>query len=345
MPLAAAVFALAQGVGPVQVLSMNDKDFAPPSETGSFSVDFPRAHGSPPGEAVMRRECADFQVDEDLGHHPEGQGEHLYLLVRKTNQNTRWVAGLLATAFAVDPLQVGYSGLKDRRAVTTQWFSVPVPMGSGMPPLPTLEGCEILAAGRHPRKLRQGSHRGNRFAIRLREFRGDDATLEQRLRAVQSLGVPNYFGEQRFGIDAGNLREVERMIATGSPRFKGSRGGLYLSAARSWLFNQVLAARVLDGTWLEDGADGPLWGRGRNPAVESDAKREASLLAPWQAWCHALEHSGLRQERRPLRLLPGDLCWRREGDDVLLDFSLPPGCYATALLREVAVLSVPGPMV
>jgi len=308
---------------------------------GARSLDFPRAHGAPAGEALLRAVSADFQVDEDLGFAPEGAGEHLYLRVRKTDQNTRWVAGLLADAFGVDLATVGYGGLKDRRAVTTQWFSVALPGGTGVPSLPALNGCEIIEAGRHPRKLRPGNHRANRFLIRLRQFEGDGAALAARLDEVGRVGVPNYFGEQRFGIDGGNLVEVERILAMRSPRFKGRRGGLYLSAARSWVFNQVLAARVLDGSWLEAGADGPLWGRGRTLAAADMAEREAVVLAPWRAWCDALEHSGLRQERRPLRLLPGDYRWVLEEGDPVLCFTLPPGCYATALLRELALLTVP----
>ncbi|MFA5495438.1 MAG: tRNA pseudouridine(13) synthase TruD [Porticoccaceae bacterium] len=313
--------------------------------SGGFDLDFPRAHGALPGTAGFRRSSAHFRVDEELGFAPDGDGEHLYLQVRKTDQNTRWVARLLAEHFAVDAAVVGYSGLKDRHAITVQWFSVQLPGGSAVPELPALEGCEILAAGRHPRKLRPGSHRRNHFVIRLSDFEGDRAALVERLACIARHGVPNYFGEQRFGIGGGNLREVERILAARSPRFKGNKGGLYLSAARSWLFNQVLAARVLDGSWLEEDAEGPLWGRGRPRVAEDVAGYEAAVLAAWQPWCDALEHSGLRQERRPLALSVEDLCWHWEDDDLVLGFSLPPGCYATALLRETAVLTLSEAMV
>lgn len=321
-------------------------------QSGStFDLDFPRAHGELPGTAGFRRSSADFRVDEELGFAPEGEGEHLYLQVRKTDQNTRWVARLLAEHFAVASAAVGYSGLKDRRAITVQWFSVQLPGGSEVPVLPALEGCEILASGRHPRKLRPGSHRRNHFVIRLSRFEGDRNALAERLALIARRGIPNYFGEQRFGIGGGNLHEVERILSARSPRFKsrgnnkGDKGGLYLSAARSWLFNQVLAARVLDGSWLADAADGPLWGRGRSPAADDVARYEAAVFAIWQPWCDALEHSGLRQERRALALPVEDLSWSWEGDDLVLDFSLPPGCYATALLRELVVLTLSEAMV
>lgn len=312
------------------------------ASSGAHSLDFPRAHGGPAGSVLFRAVSADFQVDEELGFTLEGHGEHLYMHIRKTDQNTRWVAALLAEAYGVDPAVVGYSGLKDRRAVTTQWFSVALPEKGGETQRPELQGCEILAAGRHPRKLRPGSHEANRFRIRLRSFEGDRQVLTQRLDAIGRLGVPNYFGEQRFGIDGNNLLEVERILAMRSPRFKGRRGGLYLSAARSWLFNQVLAARVLEGSWQEPGADGPLWGRGRSVAAGAVAEQESVLLAPWRAWCDALEHSGLRQERRPLQLIPQDFDWKLlEEGDLVLSFTLPPGTYATAILRELAWLTVP----
>ena len=152
-------------------MTVSESDIEPGA--GVFELNFPRAHGALPGTALFRRECADFQVDEDLGVEPAGQGEHLYLRIRKTDQNTRWVAKLLGEYFGIDPGLVGYGGLKDRRAVTTQWFSLQLPGGEGLPPLPALPGCEVLAATRHPRKLRPGSHRGNRFVIRLRDFSGD----------------------------------------------------------------------------------------------------------------------------------------------------------------------------
>lgn len=315
-----------------------------------FSLDFPRALGPVCGKALFRRQCEDFEVDEILGFELSGEGEHLYLQICKVNENTRWVAHLLADHFGVDGSAVGYAGLKDRRAVTTQWFSVHIPKGQEPPVLPDMPGCQILSVTRHSRKLRPGAHGANRFVIRLGEVSGSRDGIEARLSTIAAGGVPNYFGEQRFGIGAGNLREVAAILARPSPRFRGKRGGLYLSAARSWLFNQVLAAHLKEGAWPDivsaNGAsDGPLWGRGRNPAQPSLAAFEAGVLQPWQAWCHALEHSGLKQERRSLVLVPDAFSWRWQNADLVLSFSLPPGAFATAVLREVAVLIVPEPMV
>jgi len=301
-----------------------------------FSLDFPFAHGRPRLIADFRSVPEDFEVAEDLGFEPSGEGEHLYLHIRKRNENTRWVAGLLARHFGVEEHAVGYCGLKDRRALTTQWFSVQRP-GNSDCSLPELPGCEILSARRHGKKLRPGMHRSNQFSIVLR-FEGDAKTeVDERLLAIKAQGVPNYFGEQRFGIDGNNLRQVANIVARKHPRFQGRRGGLYLSAARSWLFNLVLADRVRSGSWRIV-SDGPLWGRGRSIAEAETAKEEANLLQPWRSWCLALEHSGLRQERRPLVLMPEHLQWQWLDENLRVQFELPPGTYATALLREVAQL-------
>jgi len=204
-----------------------ESDMAPaPLRAADFSLDFPFSLGRPVAIAGFRTLCADFVVEEELGFTPEGGGEHLYLHIRKENQNTRWVAKLLAEYFAVEEQAVGYSGLKDRHAITSQWFSIHLPGAENPLPLPIVEGCEILASSRHPRKLRPGTHLRNHFEIRLRDVSGSSRQeIDARLEAIVVNGVPNYFGEQRFGIDGGNLREVEKILAQRQPRFKGRRGG------------------------------------------------------------------------------------------------------------------------
>lgn len=316
----------------------------PEADTG-FSLDFPRAGGEPACEAGFRVDPADFRVDENLGFVPEGAGEHLLVHLCKTGENTRWVAASLAAHFGVEETAVGYCGLKDRRAVASQWFSVHLPGRDASPPT-ALPGCELLGAARHPRKLRRGDHADNSFVIRLRFDAGAREDVEPRLRRIAAEGVPNYFGEQRFGIQGQNLGEVARIVARSRPRFRGRRGALYLSAARAWLFNQVLAERVVRGDWRDvRAADGPLWGRGRSPAPADQARDEERILAPWLNWCLALEHSGLKQERRDLVLTPGEFDWRWLPDSVLeLSFALPPGTYATAVLRELALLRSPSPV-
>ncbi|MEZ5528551.1 MAG: tRNA pseudouridine(13) synthase TruD [Porticoccaceae bacterium] len=326
-----------------------------------FSLDFPHAYGIPAASALFRQQLEDFQVTEQLGFVPSGEGEHLYLWVEKRGQNTRWVAGQLADAFSVDEVAVGYCGLKDRQAITRQWFSVHLP-GAGLPPiseLPVIPGVSVLSVSRHPKKLRRGMHSGNGFVICLRQIdAGSQQMIEERLAAIAQGGVPNYFGEQRFGRDGGNLPAAEQLFIeretrnrdrrSGRSRRPAEQGGIYLSAARSYLFNLVLAERVRQGSWYialdgETEPSGPLWGRGRSRAQGEVLTLEEQVLANWQDWCHGLEFSGLSQERRSLVMKPDNFswCWGDGGDehpDLSLSFSLPPGCFATALLREVAKL-------
>jgi len=309
-----------------------------------FSLSFPGSLESPTLTAVFRLAPEDFRVDETLGFSPDGEGEHLLIHLRKRNQNTRWVAGLLAEYYGLPETAIGYCGMKDRRAVTSQWFSAHLP-GSTDKPLPSLPECEIISSSRHSKKLRPGMHQSNSFVIVLR-FNPEELNeiaiedMNARLNQISAAGVPNYFGEQRFGREANNLREVDAIVSRKHPRFKGKRGGLYLSAARSWIFNQVLAARVTDGSWHQI-EDGPMWGRGRSAATENVTREEADLLQSWQVWLLALEHSGLKQERRPLVLKPRNLQWDWQGSDLALEFTLGPGEYATAVLRELANLRVP----
>lgn len=328
---------------------------------GPWSLDFNRAWGEALGHAMFRVSAEDFVVEELLDQSFSGTGEHVYVQVRKRNENTRWLAERLADQFGVPRCQIGYAGLKDRRALATQWFSVCLPGHQTLPDLSEIElsNCQILSVARHRRKLRRGTHYGNRFEIILRDLRfspeASAGALLERLQQIKALGVPNYFGEQRFGIDAGNLVAADQHFAIrrenvsktrGRRRQRGGIKGLYLSAARAYLFNRVLSERVADGTWrrARDGEmapAGPLWGRGRLPVAASLADWEAGVLAPMSDWLHGLEHSGLNQERRALILEPSDLHWHLCGDVLRLEFELPRGAYATALLRELVVTHVP----
>jgi tRNA pseudouridine13 synthase len=297
-------------------------------------------------------------VDQDSGQSLSGDGDHIYLQIRKRHQNTRWVAAQLGTLYGVDEKDVGYCGLKDRRALTSQWFSVRQPdrhfddLNLASPAgLKALPECEVLQVRRHRRKLRRGTHSGNAFKITLRDYEGDVELAEQRLLTISTQGLPNYFGEQRFGIDGGNLVAADRILRQSISRHgRDDKWGLYISAARSQLFNQVLSARLEQGTWRTAVDDevaaaglpsGPLWGRGRNMSGKHLAKWEAQVLAPYEAWCHGLEHCGLEQERRDLVLRPEAMNWRWQERELHIEFFLPPGAYATSVLRELVFTHVP----
>ncbi len=307
---------------------------------------WPRARPAAAARAVIKAVPADFQVIELPGFVPDGDGEHLYLELRKTDLTTVAVADWLAGCFDVAPLAVGYAGMKDKRAVTTQWFSVRTPGGPER--LTHHRDIELLQSARHRCKLRRGTLAGNRFRLRLTGVRGDG--WEEALSALRDGGAPNYFGVQRFGRD--NLAQARAWLARGRRGRVGAfRRGLYLSALRSFLFNEVLAARVRTGVWNvwlpgdvaaapavpgnASAPTGPLWGRGRSPAEAAAAAMERLALASHQPILEGLEHAGLTQQRRSLILRARELEWRRSCDVVELDFTLGAGEFATVLLAEV----------
>lgn len=310
----------------------------------------PRLFPATFGRAQFRSQPEDFQVDEILGFEPSGEGEHLFVHVRKRDQNTQWVAGLLAELAGIKRNDVSYCGMKDRFAVTTQWFSLYLPGKEISQEQLVHSDFEILSMARNNKKLRRGMHAANTFRLILREFTSLEehfSDIEARLSSIASNGVPNYFGEQRFGHDCGNLHQAQDLIER--DQLKGNRRGtgIYLSAARSWLFNLVLAERLEKGNWSECFAceaepSGPLWGRGRSAASGDLEILEQTVLGAWQSWCYALEHAGLKQERRALILLPQNMHWQRLAVDQLeLSFDLSGGCFATVILREIAELFRP----
>ncbi|NOX75353.1 MAG: tRNA pseudouridine(13) synthase TruD [Gammaproteobacteria bacterium] len=339
--------------------------------------DWPRASGNPIASAAIRSCAEDFRVDEVLSFEIDGAGEHLMIHVCKRNQNTADVAQKLARHAGVKVRDIGYAGLKDRNAVTTQWFSVWLP-GKPDPDWSALENddLKILKGQRHSRKLQRGALRANHFVIVLRDVefmpQSNRAALEQRLSIISEQGVPNYFGEQRFGRAGKNLTDATAMF--GGRRVKDRhRRGLYLSAARSFLFNEVVAERVRKTNWnmllpgevlllagsrsyfvaellnaeieARFSADdvlpsGPLWGRGELPARLEAQSLESTVLAEQSIYREGLEQAGLKQERRALRLSIENFQWRwlPEGQHLQLTFGLPTGCYATAVLRELVDL-------
>ena len=337
----------------------------------SSELELPRAYGAPSLAARLRSTPEDFRVEEVLGYDAEGQGEHALLWVEKRGANTDWVARELAKFAGVSPVAVGYAGLKDRHAVTRQTFSVQL-AGKPDPDWSTFPHADVkvLAATRHSRKLKRGALRGNRFVLVLREAQGDRDAAEQVLQQIAARGVPNYFGEQRFGREGGNVAQARAMFA--GRRVDRDKRSFLLSAARSQIFNNVLAARVERGAWDTplDGeiwslagsrswfgpepfsdvlaerlarADihpsGPLWGQGEPPTVGVAGALEREVAAASSDLAEGVASARMDQERRPLRLLPRDLKWRWLDDNALeLAFELPAGAYATVVVRELAAI-------
>jgi len=329
-----------------------------------------RAWGDPPASGLLRRTPEDFRVTELPSVEPGGAGEHVWLWIRKRSENTDHVATLLSKLAGVHPRDIGYAGLKDRHAVTEQWFSVHLP-GRADPDWQTLDSdtITVLHHVRHGRKLQRGTLRGNRFVITVQDCKGSRTDLEQRLRQVGTDGVPNYFGAQRFGLGGSNLRVASQLFANPRMKLTRNRRSLALSAARSLLFNRVLSQRVHDGSWngvlpgdamqlagshsffVVDSTDaglqqriasqdihatGPLHGDGDSPVRDRCRALEAAVLAEFDSIARGLAAAGLRQERRALRLPVADLHWQWPDETTLeLMFSLPAGSYATSVLREL----------
>ena len=331
---------------------------------------FPRAHGASVCSARIRAAPEDFFVEEIASFEPSGSGEHLLLAVEKRGMNTAFAARRIAAWAGVAESAIGYAGMKDRHAVTRQRFSVWLPKKIA-PDIAALQSDELRVIDHawHSRKLPRGALARNRFVLVLREVSGDRGAIDARLDAIGGRGFPNAFGMQRFGKEGGNLDKALAMFA--GRRMRREERSLLLSAARSALFNAVLARRIVDGTW-DRGTDGEVWMLdgshsvfGPEPASAAlDARVAALHIHPtgplWGAGesraggaVHALEsevaaglaqgriadglvRAGLRQERRALRVAPRDLAWAWQAPDVLeLRFALPPGSYATAFLHEL----------
>ncbi len=331
----------------------------------------PHVCGPPMASGRLRASPADFRVDEQLPVTPDGCGEHVLLRIRKTCLNTQDVVSRLARLAGVRPRDIGFAGQKDRIAVTSQWFSVLLSKRSE-PDWSALddERLQVLESHRHGRKLKRGALRANRFVLLVREFRGDPGELARRIEIMQGLGMPNYFGAQRFGRRGSNLHGVLRWFREGRRPRQRNRASMMLSAARSLLFNQVLAERVRRGDWAEalpgdfmalDGSrsgfvidqpddeirrrlaefdihpSGPLPGDGPSSARGEALAIEEQALAAWSEWRDGLAAARVAADRRPLRARVSGLEWDIAGDLLRLEFELPRGSFATALTRELVV--------
>jgi len=308
----------------------------------------------------------DFFVAEILDFEFSADGEHDFLLIEKTGANTAWVARQLAGFANVAERDVGYAGMKDRHAVTRQWFSVRRPSGAKAQwDRLEIEGVSVNRYERHRRKLKKGAHRGNRFEIKVRDTSAPNDVQSEWLDRVSETGVPNYFGEQRFGHAGANLQLVADLFK--GRRLSRAKRGLALSTARAFLFNHVLEHRIADGSWNQlipgDCANlhgsgsvfhvpdvdatlrqrcmeqdihptGPLWGQGEVASSSTIAALEKSVAARFAEISSGLElHTD--QARRALRLAVHNFEWQFDDGDLHLKFELNRGGFATAVLREI----------
>ena len=332
-----------------------------------LSYQFSRAWGEPVASGLIRQKPEDFRVAETLSFELSGAGDHIYLLLEKTGANTDWVATQLANLSGLKSVDIGYAGLKDRHAVTRQWFSLhmpnqPEPDWSALP-----DSIRLLSKTRHEKKLKTGAIKQNNFELCIRNLQCDKTLLNDRLEIIRESGVPNYFGIQRFGRNNAN---VSRFIALkgNKKRIKRQQRGLLISAARSYLFNHILSQRVdmnnwnqiidgdvlmLDGTrsvFIPDDIDSVLqtrlshldihpctvlWGGGRELTRGLAARLIEDVIDQYPLITQALEKVGATLAHRAMRVNVKNFSWQIDDDQLMLAFSLMSGAYATSVLNEI----------
>jgi len=332
-----------------------------------YDLNFPRAHGFERVLGRLKKENSDFIVTERLPEQPSGEGEHLWLLIRKDGQNTQWVARQLAKWAQCQPRDVSFAGLKDRHAVTDQTFSIHLP-GKETPNIESMEieGVTVLDVNRHSRKLKTGHLVGNRFEIRIRDHQVNLQQLEANWNQVCEKGVPNYFGPQRFGNGGKN---VESGIEWLCGRQKPPRNlqSIYLSSVRSFLFNKILAKRVETDNWdkllegdfaqftegktgfycetvAEDDHSRCIQGivspAGSLPGDSRDEfplldQRENEVLGDFNDILKVLKEKRVSRHFRKLRVIPEKPEFKIIEGDPVFSFFLPAGCFATSVLEEL----------
>ncbi|MGP4863707.1 tRNA pseudouridine(13) synthase TruD [Psychrobacter sp. T6-5] len=379
---------------------LSDIDIAAITDTANL----PQPSRPPIKQATYKADATDFVVNEILPLEFTDEGEHLWLHIKKLGMNTAYLAKLLSEWADIPLRDVGYSGLKDRHAVTTQWFSLRIPKKQ-LPPtefapidIGENESVVILAQHWHNKKLNRGTHRANQFIITLRDIQfastDDEDTespeqtakqrVDQHLAHIDETGVPNYFGPQRFGRQGNNVREALSLFARPArepkPQPKKSKrkrapreqNTMELSAARSLIFNEILAVRVRDGSWnaalagevfnldgsgsiftsealddtlrarMSSGDIHPtavLWGTGNDKvsgsaaALENEVVQHSPLLIQLAT---GLEQRDVKAQRRALRLPIEQLSWEWSDEQTLvLSFTLTTGSFATSVLASL----------
>ena len=399
--------------------SINDMTFANSNAENINTIDItaatdtaklPQPAQPPLKQATYKAHATDFVVNEILPLDFTGEGEHLWLHIEKLGMNTAYLAKLLSEWADIPLRDVGYSGLKDRHALTTQWFSLRIPKKqlpeSEFAPVDigVNESVTILSQQWHNKKLNRATHRANQFIITLRDIQFADLgitaseqdlsseksnkdAVEQYLAHISTTGVPNYFGPQRFGRNGNNVREALSLFARPAPESRPQpkkskrkqapreQNSMELSAARSLIFNEILAARVRDGSWntglagevfnldgsgsifasaaIDDtlqarlaSADihptAVLWGVGNDKvsgpaaAIENDIVQKNPLL---HQLATGLEKRDIKAQRRALRLPIEELSWEWQDTDdeltLVLSFTLTTGSFATSVLSSL----------
>jgi len=321
----------------------------------------------------MRTLPEDFQVEERPLYLPCGEGEHLYVKIKKRLLSTPDLVLRLSSVLGIKAQAIGVAGLKDARAVTTQMISL---LGVSAERMDCVKLDEHLLAvevlGRHRNRLRPGHHAGNHFRLVIRDVA---LHVRETVPLVTDIlvrrGIPNYFGPQRQGRSGQNYQIGAELLGDPGRRNRLSRSKRmwYLNAYQSHFFNDILARRldridrVLVGDWamkMDNGACFPVedaskeqpradrfeisptgilfgsrvsWASGEPGEIERAVIAESGATP--EGLTEAAKACGFRGERRSLRIPLVDLEWELEGTVLTLSFSLPSGAYATNVLREL----------
>lgn len=329
---------------------------------------WPHAYGSPKSSGTIKSIPDDFIVEENLSFQAKGLGEHAFLQIQKKGENTEYVARLLARYAGVRQRDIGYAGLKDRHGLTTQWFSIWLPSKDDLDWMQLeSENIKVLQSTRHLRKLKRGVLSGNDFQIKIRNLTGDKSEIEKQLQSIKEKGFPNYFASQRFGHQGQNVNKAIALF--NGAKIKREKRSIYLSAARAYLFNLILAHRVKQENWnqaiagdvfilnqsnsyfknnqidhslmqrIAQGDIHPtaiLYGNGEIETKADALAIEEYIIHNQECLVDGLFKWGLEASRRALRVIPDQLEWAFQKDSsIQLGFSLPSGSYATSLLREI----------
>lgn len=329
-------------------------------------------NGQPQVAGVIKVNPEDFIVRERLSFEPTGDGEHLFLYITKKSLNTQDVIQRLSKNFSVSIRDIGYAGMKDKHAVTSQWFSLPITQipdyQKQVESFNCLENVGDITINKsvlNNKKLKRGVIQSNYFEIIISGLEGNIDGLIDRLDNLTTAGVPNYFTEQRFGIDDKNILRAKKILAGEMREKNRQKRGIYFSAARSYVFNLMLSEQIQENQWshvskgdtlmlqntrsifraeeplnaLQQRLDTndldkalPMIGNGTDPD-----QYDSHALAQNRELIDGLSRAGLAQQFRRCRSLPENLAWRfcENNKSLTLEFSLPSGCYATAVLREL----------
>jgi tRNA pseudouridine13 synthase len=322
----------------------------------------------------FRQSESDFLVEEIPLFLPEGTGDHLYLQIEKTKASTIQLIRDIGNTYQLRDREIGFAGRKDEQGVTRQWVSVPAQKVIDDGQAIEAEGAyRVLSAAKHPRKLRLGQLKGNRFSVRITSSATLDL-IQPRIQQLAENGCPNYFGAQRFGHGGSSWEQACQFIRRGV-KARSRREKFYITVFQSAIFNQWLHERIVDGLLFDAIAgdilvlrnsrsnfvcvdpetdtprvqagdvvpSGPLWGSKMRLPEHEAMTRESRLLPEFDFPIEKMNtHPAFKLgERRVSRIFPEGCVVKKPDTESnsepqwILDFQLPKGSYATVFLAEV----------